>query len=192
MWEGFGAGLLDFAGGLFSNKKNIDLAREQMAFQREMANTQYQRAAKDLEKAGLNRILALGSPAAAPGGARAQILNPASGAANSAAKVSLLKEQKDLMEKQADLVNQQRYQSAATTQAELSRSLKLDRETIQQQLRNQMTSMELEFWRKNPLAFELNLANNPLSLGVQSGKAVLDTATKVLRDPWKNVKRLTR
>ena len=44
-------------------------AKDQMAFQERMASTQYQRAAKDLQAAGLNRIIALGSPASAPSGA---------------------------------------------------------------------------------------------------------------------------
>lgn len=48
-------------------------AREQMAFQERMRDTAYQAATKDLEKAGLNRILALGGPAASPGGAMAQV-----------------------------------------------------------------------------------------------------------------------
>jgi hypothetical protein len=51
--------------------KNKWLAREQMRFQERMASTQYQRAARDLEAAGLNRVLALGSPAAAPQGSTA-------------------------------------------------------------------------------------------------------------------------
>lgn len=51
--------------------KNKWMAREQMRFQERMASTQYQRAAKDLEAAGLNRVLALGSPAAAPAGSTA-------------------------------------------------------------------------------------------------------------------------
>lgn len=51
---------------------NAKQAEYNRAWQEKMANTAYQRAAKDLEAAGLNRILALGSPAATPGGAMAQ------------------------------------------------------------------------------------------------------------------------
>jgi hypothetical protein len=43
-------------------------ADKNRSFQADQAATQYQRAAKDLEAAGLNRILAIGSPAAAPSG----------------------------------------------------------------------------------------------------------------------------
>ena len=70
---GAGASLL---GGLFgkkgqddANRRNIALAREQMDFQKHMSSTAYQRAAADAEKAGLNRILALGGPASTPSGA---------------------------------------------------------------------------------------------------------------------------
>ncbi len=52
------------------NKKQIGLARDQMAFQERMSGTAYQRAAKDLEEAGLNRVLALGKPATTPPGAQ--------------------------------------------------------------------------------------------------------------------------
>lgn len=43
--------------------------REQMAFQRDMSNTAFQRQTQDLEKAGLNRILGYASGAPSGGGA---------------------------------------------------------------------------------------------------------------------------
>lgn len=51
-------------------------AQKQMDFQERMASTQVQRAAEDLQRAGLNRILALGQPSAAPAGAMAQSSTP--------------------------------------------------------------------------------------------------------------------
>ncbi len=59
--------------------ENIALAREQMAFQERMSSTAYQRATSDLEASGLNRILALGSPASTPTGATAVMQNEEAG-----------------------------------------------------------------------------------------------------------------
>jgi hypothetical protein len=68
-------GLIGSAGQSSANRANLNIAREQMKFQERMSSTAYQRSAKDLKKAGLNRILALGSPASSPQGASATMQN---------------------------------------------------------------------------------------------------------------------
>jgi len=76
---GFAAPIL---GGLFgssgqssANRSNERIARENREFQERMSSTAYQRAAKDLDAAGLNRILALGGPSSSPGGSTAVMQN---------------------------------------------------------------------------------------------------------------------
>lgn len=61
-----------------TNEMNQAIAREQMAFQERMSSSAHQRQAKDLEAAGLNRILSAtgGSGASAPSGAASTALSP--------------------------------------------------------------------------------------------------------------------
>lgn len=65
-----------------SREFSAQQAQKQMDFQERMASTQVQRATEDLQRAGLNRILALGQPSAAPAGAMAQSSTPAGSAAS--------------------------------------------------------------------------------------------------------------
>lgn len=72
-------GLASAKGQSDANAANLQIAREQMAFQERMSNTAHQREAKDLAAAGLNRILSGtgGAGASAPQGASAKMENEA-------------------------------------------------------------------------------------------------------------------
>lgn len=63
-----GGVLSDITGGLIGGSMARHEADTQRRWASDMSSTAYQRAAKDMEKAGLNRILAIGSPASTPSG----------------------------------------------------------------------------------------------------------------------------
>lgn len=100
---------LSFLGGESRNRQQLASAREQMRFQERMSSTSYQRAAADLEAAGLNRILALGRGASTPGGAQAQMGDTLSPAVSSAQAARRLEADVDRIEgevKNLDETNQ--------------------------------------------------------------------------------------
>lgn len=107
-----------------SAKASAKQAKLNREFQERMSNTAFQRSADDLEAAGLNRILALGSPASTPGGAMGQVpdygsamaqgANAGIGLATGAQQINkqdaeikkILQETDNLSEKQKQLVQQ--------------------------------------------------------------------------------------
>ena len=109
-------GALGFFGSERANRQNLRMQRELLAWQERMSNTAIQRRMADMEKAGINPILAAKFDASTPGGALATMQN--SGAAGVASGTSAITSALAIKRQAQELKNMQATEELTREQAQ--------------------------------------------------------------------------
>ncbi|AXL14822.1 DNA pilot protein [Microviridae sp.] len=108
-------GLISSRGQRDANAANLQIAREQMAFQERMSSTAIQRRMDDMRKGGINPILAAGQPASTPAGQSAVMQNEKAVLGEKAARAATTALQLKNMEEQNKLLQEQQEATRAST-----------------------------------------------------------------------------
>lgn len=157
-------GALTAAGAAAANYANRGMAREQMAFQERMSNTAYQRAMIDMEKAGLNPILAFNQGgASSPGGSSAQMQNAVgSGVTSGLDAKRAYAEVKNLTSQNENLIAQNRnlYSQNEKTNA--------DTDYVRQLIKN--AKMDNFVTKKNAESLILDLPRQRIDSEIETSK----------------------
>lgn len=130
-----GAAISGF-GQASANDSMKDMAREQMAFQERMSNTQMQRRVADLRAAGLNPMLAtMSGGASSPTGASAPQGNVGGAAVGGATSSALAAANVNNLQAQNSLIKANTAKVAADTQTSLAQA-KLTEAAVPQAINN--------------------------------------------------------
>lgn len=152
-------------------------AQHQMDWQERMSNTSYQRAAQDLQAAGLNPILALNSGASSPGGSSMSPSSPGGASANQVNEIAgAVSTAIDIKRAQAELKNmQEQNQNLRSQNKVLSRQADLleteDKtetyKALDMMYRSEVSEMESKNYKLEQARKWIETVSNPVSKFIQ-------------------------
>jgi len=143
-------GFLGRRGQRDANRANLEILDRQQRFQERMSNTAYSRAARDLENAGLNRILALGGPASSPGGASA-VMGSELGAALEGGNTAMQTQERRQAMKQ---MRANQLQLEALQEKTRQEKIGIEHQNTVREVEAELSTRKLEFLRDHPEVLE--------------------------------------
>lgn len=172
------AAAMSFIGGERANTAAQAASREQMKFQERMSSTAYQRAVGDLKAAGLNPMLAYGTPASSAAGASYQPQNTLEGAAGHTARAIELQ----LMKEKVNTETVTQGNIAADTAKKEAEKDALENETMINKYFGGPKSIEMARVQLQKVQTEIESVGQHTALASAHVKVALQSLDKTLQD----------